>query len=211
LYDHKDFFLSPKHPFQKQYEALRAFYIDGKTSEQVAIQFGFSKNYFDKFRSYFHQTLQQGKLPNFFAPLTPGRNTKSVEEDSKQRVIALRKMNHSIVDIKAILDAMNINLNHNQIDKILKADGFARLHRRSKIEKTQIQIPTKIKPPKCQPLTQLDLIQAQKFDTRYGGVFLFLPLIPSLSLLGPKNKISYYKTIRQKIYMTKITSMKNTK
>jgi hypothetical protein len=182
LYNHKKYFLNPEHPFQKQYEALRAFYVEGKTSEQVAIQFGFSKNYFNKFRSYFHQILEQGKLPNFFAPLTPGRNTKSVKEEIKQRVIALRKMNHSIVDIKAILDAMNINLNHSQIDKILKADGFARLHRRSKIEKAQIQIPSKIKPPKSQPLTKLDLIQAQKFDTRYGGVFLFLPLIEQLNL-----------------------------
>ena len=136
MYDHKDFFLNPGHPFQKQYEALRAFYVEGKTSKQIAIQFGFSKNYFDKFRSYFHQTLEQGKLPNYFATPTPGRNSKSIEEHIKQRVISLRKKNHSIVDIKAILNAMNINLSHNQIDKILKADGFARLHRRSKIEKT---------------------------------------------------------------------------
>ena len=182
MYDHKKYFLNPGHLFQKQYEALRSFYVEGKTSKQIAIQFGFSKNYFDKFRSYFHQTLEQGKLPNFFATPTPGRNAKSVEEHIKQRVVSLRKMNHSIVDIKAILDAMDINLNHNQIDKILKSDGFARLHRRSKIEKSQIQIPDKIKPPKSQQLTKLDLIHSQKFDTRYGGVFLFLPLIEQLNL-----------------------------
>ena len=182
MYDHKIFFLNPEHPFQKQYEALRAFYVEGKTSKQIAIQFGFSKNYFNKFRSYFHQTLEQGKLPFFFATPTPGRNAKSVEEHIKQRVISLRKMNHSIVDIKAILNAMNINSNHNQIDKILKADGFARLHRRSKIEKNQSQIPDKIKPPKCQQLTEQDFIYSQKFDTRYGGVFLFLPLIEQLNL-----------------------------
>ena len=182
MFDHKKFFLNPEHPFQKQYEALRAFYVEGKTSKQIAIQFGFSKNYFDKFRSYFHQTLKQGKLPVFFATPTPGRNTKSIEENTKQRVVSLRKKNHSIVDIKAILDAININLNHNQIDNILKADGFARLPRRSKIEKSQIRIPDKIKPPKCQQLTKSDLIHSQKFDTRYGGVFLFLPLIEQLNL-----------------------------
>lgn len=194
MYDHKIFFLNPEHPFQKQYEALRAFYVEGKTSKQIALQFGFSKNYFDKFRSYFHQTLEQGKLPGIFATPTPGRNVKSVEEHIKQRVISLRKMNHSIVDIKAILDAMDINLNHNQIDKILKADGFARLHRRSKIEKSQIQIPDKIKAPKCQPLTKLDLIHSQKFDTRYGGVFLFLPLIEQLNLAQIIEQADYPST-----------------
>lgn len=181
MYDHKDFFLKPALALQRQYEALRAFYVDKKTAKQVAEQFGFSENYFNKLRSYFHQTLEQGQIPNIFVTPTPGRNPKFVEPDIKHQVISLRKKNHSIVDIKAILDAKQIHLNQNQIDKILKADGFARLHRRSKSEKNQIILPAKIKPPKCRQLTKEDF-HAQKFDTRYGGVFLFLPLMEQLNL-----------------------------
>jgi len=147
LYNHKDFFLKPEHPFHRHYEALRAFYVENKAARHVAKQFGFSENYFNKLRSYFHQTLSQGKMPNIFASPNPGRNPKAVEEVIKQQVISLRKMNHSIVDIKAILDAKNIRLSQNQIDKILKADGFARLHRRSKSEKNQIELPDKVNAP----------------------------------------------------------------
>jgi len=182
LYNHKDFFLKPEQPFHRRYEALRAFYVENKAARQVAELFGFSENYFNKLRSYFHQTLKQGKMPNIFAAPTPGRNPKAVELDDKQQVISLRKMNHSIVDIKAILDAKNIRLSQNQIEKILKADGFARLHRRSKSEKSQVEVPDKIKPPKCRQLTNLDFLHSQRFDTRYGGVFLFLPLMEQLNL-----------------------------
>lgn len=182
MYDHKNFFLEPKNLFQRQYEALRAFYVENKTAQQVAKQFGFSENYFNKLRSYFHQTLEQGQMPTIFATSTPGRNPKALEPDVEQQVIALRKMNHSIVDIKAILDAKNIPLNYKQIDKVLKADGFSKLQRRTKTEKNQIVLPTKIKPPKCRQLTKLDFLTTQKFDTRYGGVFLFLPLMQQLNL-----------------------------
>ncbi len=182
MYDHKDFFLKPRHPFQRQYEALRAFYVENKTANQVAVQFGFSETYFNKLRSYFHQTLEDGQMPPLFATPKPGRNQKELKPDVKQQVIALRKMNHSIVDIKTILDAKDIRLSHNQIDNMLKADGFARLHRRSKSERNQIELPAKIKPPKCRQLTEMDLLHAQQFDTRYGGVFIFIPLMEQLNL-----------------------------
>ncbi|UCE08032.1 MAG: hypothetical protein JSW07_08390 [bacterium] len=194
MYDHKEFFINPKHLFQRQYEALRAFYVEKKAAKQVAFQFGFSVTYFNKLRSYFHQTLEQGQMPNIFATPNPGRNPKSVETNVKQQVISLRKENHSIVDIKAILDAKNIYLSQNQIDKILKADGFARLHRRSKSEKSNIELPAKIKPPKCRQLTELDFLHTQKFDTRYGGVFLFLPLMEQLNLARLIERSDYPST-----------------
>jgi hypothetical protein len=182
LYDHQDFFLKPEHPFHRQYEALRAFYVEKKSAKQVAKQFAFSEKYFNKMRSLFHQTLESGSVPTLFATLSPGRNKKSVTSDVKQHIISLRKMNHSIVDIKAILDAKNIDVSQNQIANILKADGFARLPRRSKGEKNRIELPAKIKPPKCQKLTNLDFRRSQRFDTRYGGIFLFIPLMEQLNL-----------------------------
>lgn len=184
MYDHKNYFLKPEHPFHRQYEAIRAFYVEKKTAKQVAAQFGFSEKYFNKLRCYFHQTLEQGQMPALFATPSPGRNPKSVDDDVKQHIISLRKMNHSIIDIKAILDAKSININQNQIAKILKADGFARLPRRSKDEKSQIKLPAKIQPPKCRQLSNLDFLHSQRFDTRYGGIFVFIPLMEQLDLAG---------------------------
>ena len=104
----------------------------------MAIQFGYSETYFNKMRSYFHQALEQGRMPVLFASPSLGRNKKTVNDDVMQHIISLRKMNHSILDIKSILDAKNIDISLNQIDNILKADGFARLPRRTKDEKNRI-------------------------------------------------------------------------
>ncbi len=194
MYNHNNFFLKPEHPFHRQYEALRAFYVENKTAKQVAMQFGFSEKYFNKLRSYFHQTLEQGQMPTLFATPSPGRNPKVVESDVKQQIISLRKMNHSIVDIKTILDAQNTNISQNQIDKILKADGFARLPRRNKDEKSRIELPTKIQPPKCRQLTAVDFVDSQQFHTRYGGIFLFIPLMEKLNLVELIEQSNYPST-----------------
>lgn len=194
MYEHKDFFLNPELAFHRQYEALRAFYVENKTAKQVAMQFGFSEQYFNKLRSYFHQALELGQMPTLFATPSPGRNPKSVASDVKQQIISLRKMNHSIIDIKTILDAKNINISQNQIDKILKADGFARLPRRSKDQKSRIELPAKIQPPKCRQLTKVDFLNSQRFDTRYGGIFLFIPLMEQLNLVELIEQSDYSAT-----------------
>jgi transposase len=183
LYINTGFFLDPKNPFHRQYEALRAFHIERKSAREVAKLFGFSEKYVIKILSQFRKNLEQGIEPKVFIKPTPGRNRKIVEDEIEQLIISLRKKNHSIVDIKVILDAKNIHLNLNQIDKILKEDGFAKLIRRNKTDMSQIAVPAKIKPPKCHQLIASELQSSHKFETRYGGVFLFLPLLNQLNFV----------------------------
>lgn len=37
----RQFFVQPTHPYQRQYEALRAVFVDGRSQKEVAEQFGF--------------------------------------------------------------------------------------------------------------------------------------------------------------------------
>ncbi len=38
---YRTFFDQPQHPYQRQYEALRAVFIDGRSQKEVADEFGF--------------------------------------------------------------------------------------------------------------------------------------------------------------------------
>jgi hypothetical protein len=61
------FFREPSGPLQRQYEALRAVFIDGLSQKEVAGRFGYS---YDAFRQLVHQFRQgcaAGTPPPFFS------------------------------------------------------------------------------------------------------------------------------------------------
>ena len=66
--DPRRFFAEPASPRQRQYEALRAFYLEGLTSAQAAERFGYSPG---AFRVLCH-AFRRGALPEFFATTRPG-------------------------------------------------------------------------------------------------------------------------------------------
>jgi hypothetical protein len=86
------FFLEPKQPKQRQYEALRAFYVEGRPSQEVARAFGYSAG---AFRVLCHAFIRDPQ-PIFFA--TPRRGPQSQPKKSAARdlIITLRKQNQSV-------------------------------------------------------------------------------------------------------------------
>ena len=61
------FFQEPSGPLQRQYEALRAVFLDGLSQREVASRFGYS---YDAFRQLVHQFRQgcaAGTPPPFFS------------------------------------------------------------------------------------------------------------------------------------------------
>jgi len=193
MYDHRDFFLKPEDSLQRQYETLRAFYVDKKSAEEVAYSFGLSLSYFNKLRSLFHQEIANNKRPLFFIKRRPGPKEIPLETTTREKVIELRKKNYSIVEIKAILNARGIYLALPQIRKILKQEGFSRLPRRTKRERNRIEPPVKIRACKVERLN-FEALDQRTFDTRYGGIFLFLPFIKRLRLNQIVEKASYPET-----------------
>ena len=71
------FFAAPATARQRQYEALRAFYMDGLPSSEVARRFGYSAG---AFRVLCH-AFRHHALPEFFAATRPGRR----EQPKKSR------------------------------------------------------------------------------------------------------------------------------
>jgi len=65
------FFREPSAPLQRQYEALRAVFIDGLSQKEAAGRFGYS---YDAFRQLVHQFRQDcaaGAPPPFFSSRAP--------------------------------------------------------------------------------------------------------------------------------------------
>jgi hypothetical protein len=94
----KDFFSRPASPLQRQYEALKAFYLDELSAADAATKFGFSPAYFKKLRFEFARGLREGVNP-FFPEKRPGPKKRSTAEETVERIITLRKHHYSITDI----------------------------------------------------------------------------------------------------------------
>jgi hypothetical protein len=168
------YFLQPANAGHRQYEALRAFFVEGLPGPEVAARFGYTPGSFRVLAHHFRQDPQRA----FFVPTTKGPHSAPKKQALRQRVIALRKQNLSIYDISRALQSDGHLLSPVAIDQILKAEGFARLPRRAEDERPSATRPTIAAVADVQ---QLDL-QPRTVHTKFGGLFLFLPLLATLPL-----------------------------
>ena len=118
-------FLEPTNSTHRQYEALRAYFVDHLPSAEVAHRFGYSTG---SFRVLTHQFRQN---PNraFFLPPQKGPQVSPKTDRIRDKVVALRKQNLSIYDISRSLEETGQRVSSVAISLILKVEGFARLPR----------------------------------------------------------------------------------
>ena len=90
-------FLQPVNAAHRQYEALRAFLVEGLPSPQAARRFGYSPG---SFRVLVHHFRRDPGRPFFLPDRPPGRQRP---ETRRQRILALRRQNLSIYDISRAL------------------------------------------------------------------------------------------------------------
>jgi len=61
------FFLEPQQTFHRQYEALRAVFVEGQPLEPVAVRFGYKVSTLQAMISRFRAERRCGATPPFFA------------------------------------------------------------------------------------------------------------------------------------------------
>ena len=122
----RHFFLEPALPKQRQYEALRAYFVEGRPSQAVARAFGYSPG---AFRVLCHGFCHNPQ-PAFFLTTRPGPRTQPKKSAARPLIIALRKQNHSVYEISESLKAQKLPLSPTAVREVLKAEGFAPLPRR---------------------------------------------------------------------------------
>ena len=64
----KQFFLEPQQTFHRQYEALRAVFVEGQPLEPVAARFGYKVSTLQSMVSRFRADRRRGAVAPFFAP-----------------------------------------------------------------------------------------------------------------------------------------------
>src|SRR5262250_3022758 len=161
------FFAEPATARQRQYEALRAFFLDGLTSKEVAHQFGYSHG---AFRVLCHD-FRRGLLRDFFATTRPGPREQPKKSKARDQVLALRMRNYSIYDISRALKEQGIILSATAVREILAAEGFAPLPRRLDEERPVLIGPT----TEAVADVRAFALAPCEFTTRLGGLFLFVP------------------------------------
>jgi hypothetical protein len=62
------YFLEPKQTFQRQYEALRAVFVEHQPLDQVAQRFGYKPSTLRSMASRFRGDCRQGATPPLFSP-----------------------------------------------------------------------------------------------------------------------------------------------
>ena len=162
-------FLEPSNATHRQYEALRAFFVEDLSSEEAAKRFGYTAG---SFRVLCHE-FRTNPQREFFLPPAKGPQAAPKVDQVREEVIVLRKQNLSIYDISRALEKDGKPLSPAAISLILKEEGFARLPRRKDDERPQ-GIRPEVAP--VADVRQLDL-SPRRFRTRFGGLFLFLPYL----------------------------------
>ena len=181
------FFQEPRHPRQRQYEALRAYFVEGKPAKEVAHQFGYSPGSFHVLCHHFRRDPN----PLFFVSPRRGPQAQPKKSAARQLIVQLRKQNYSVYDISRTLHERKCPLSPTAVREVLKVEGFAPLPRRLDQERPAYPRAT-VEP--VADVRQFHLSE-RSFVTRCGGLFLFVAdlvhlqvdkLAPSARLPGSK-------------------------
>jgi len=172
----RQFFERPATPSQRQYEALRAYFIEGLASPEVARRFGYTPA---AFRMLCYD-FRRGQLADFFAVKRTGPQQQPKKGKLHDIVVALRKRNYSIYDISHALKEQGTPLGTTAVREILAAEGFAPLPRRLDEERPVGVAPT----TEAVADVRSFVLRTGEFTTRLGGLFLFIPDMIRLNLDG---------------------------
>src|SRR2546425_4332450 len=165
-------FLEPADPTHRQYEALRAYFVEGLPSHAVAKRFGYTPG---SFRVLCHQFRQHPQRP-FFIQSRKGPQHAPKRDPVRDQGIALRKQNFSIYDISETLKAEGHSLSPVAISRIVKEEGFARVPRRADDERPDTPRPLAAA---VADVRRLDL-RPRQLRTTFGGLFLFVPYLAAI-------------------------------
>jgi transposase len=168
------FFLEPTNATHRQYEALRAYFVEDLPSAEVARRFGYSPG---SFRVLAHEFRQQPDR-SFFLPPQKGPQASPKTDRVRDKVVALRKQNLSIYDISRVLEESGQKVSAVAVSLILKEEGFARLARRRDEERLPGPRP---EVAEVADVSRLDL-SPRRFRTQFGGIYLFLPYLAQIPL-----------------------------
>jgi len=180
------FFTDPVQPLHRQYLALRSFYLDEKSAEVVAAQYGYTVHAVYALAKNFKSKLEKSEQNGadlFFQELKMGRSKQ--ERDSKlvETIVNFRKKQLSIPDIKILLDAKGYDVSEGFIYKVCDENGFVRLPKRSSEYRQELMENSGYVDVVQAPVSIMHPFTAQEqFSSKGVGVLCFLPFIKAYKI-----------------------------
>ena len=193
-----DYFAEPKQSSHRQYLALRSFFCDGKTAEEVEAEYGYAASTVyalaRDFKSHQKKCAELGEDP-FFIRNQLGRKKQQRDNVLVDNIVALRKKQLSIPDIKVLLDSKGYDVSEGQIYTICDENGFARLPKRSRQERDELLAQAGaaeiLKAPEAE---MIDFSQEERFTSKGVGALCFLPFIKSYGIDKAIEESNYPET-----------------
>jgi hypothetical protein len=170
------FFLAPEIALHRQYEALRAYFVEQLPGPEVARRFAYSPGAFRVLCYQFRH--DPAKRAGFFQTPKHGPQSAPVRDRVRSLAVAMRKKNLSIYDIQRELAGTGHTVSINALAVLMREEGFARLPRRRDDER-----PLTLRPEAAAVADIRELnLSPRSFRTRVGGLFLFVPLLQPIDL-----------------------------
>ena len=177
-----DYFTSPLLATHKQYLALRSFFVDGASADDVALLYGYKPNAVYSIARNFKKKLKEcqdeGGDP-FFQTLRTGPKAVDRDGDDAQLVIAYRKRMLSIPEIEILMAGISRPMSAGLIGEILRENGFVRMPKRDRATKDEVS-----KNSGYAQLAEAPVSRAMEFGeeecsvpSKGAGLLCFLPII----------------------------------
>lgn len=174
----------------KQYEAMRAFFYEKQTASQVAERFGYTLwALYGLIRDFRRHLKTNPETDFFFTVRSSGRPAEKGPVQLDEDIIALRKQNYSTPEITSMLQAQGHKVNYNYVYELLVREGFARLPRRTRADRQELNI-VRLEAPRSGTWEPVE----EHFDTQHAGLLCFLPIIRKYALDELIGSSSYPET-----------------
>ncbi|MGH7333976.1 MAG: transposase [Candidatus Rokuibacteriota bacterium] len=167
-----EFFTEPGHPAQRRYEALRAYFVEGRPAAQVADALGYSSQAVEALVRDFRSGRRE-----FFLDTRPGPKVAPAKQAAREQIVVLRQAGHSIDEIAEALLAAGTPLNRTGIAEVIKEEGFERIWRRPEALRGA---------PRRERLPRTGVIDwdewPDRVEARHAGLLLAVPELIGLDL-----------------------------
>ncbi|MGH9149838.1 MAG: hypothetical protein ACRD0F_05800 [Acidimicrobiales bacterium] len=165
-----EYFVEPAEPVQRRYEALRHYFVEEASAEEVGARFGYSP-------ATVHQLaaeLRAGRS-SFFRSSKPGPKGPRKTTTLRDRVLVLRAQDRSVTEIAQSLTTEGSPVSAQTVWAMLKAEGLERLQRRGPGGPAPRLEPVRARAIDGWPV-------GARYDCDHAGLYLLLPAMATLGL-----------------------------
>ena len=177
-----EYFTEPAESAQRRYEALRCYFVEAASAEEVGTRFGYSP-------ATVHQLaaeLRAGRT-SFFLSSKPGPKGPRKTHTVRDRVLVLRAQDLSVTEIAAALTADGHPVSAQTVWAILKAEGLERMERRRPGGPAP-----RLGPIRAKAIS--DWPTGARYDCDHAGLYLLLPAMVELGLDALVSQARYPST-----------------